>query len=160
LVETAESASGTDAGSPSRPIRRWNDAAKVQLSLRALTSPIDGVAEIRQIDVGQYHQPFKHQCPSSVTPESITISLISRFIDGLRRKSAGSQQKHQGPARVLRLQPRRYDPAWNQACWPRQQRDPADQTGSIQLKASFGQTSRRLWPANIVNSAACSSIQA
>ncbi len=80
------------------------DAAKVQLSFTRLTSPIDGVVGIRQIDVGNIiYSPGDE---SAANPAATA--------------------KNQEPARCSRLQPGRYDPAGSRRARPRQQRDPAD----------------------------------
>jgi len=85
------------------------DAAKVQLSFTRLTSPIDGVAGIRQIDVGNIISPSSTNglvVVTQIDPISLIFTLPG---DGSAANSA-SAANDQGPARGPRLQPGRLRP--------------------------------------------------
>lgn len=125
------------------------DAAKVQLSYTRLTSPIDGVVGIRQIDVGNIISPSNTNGLVVVTqlhPISLIFTLPETFLPQIQQQ----QQKGKTPLAVL---------AYNQD--DTIQLDQGElglvnneilqTTGSIQLKANFANKSNRLWPGQLVN---------
>jgi multidrug efflux system membrane fusion protein len=125
------------------------DAAKVQLSYTRLTSPIDGVVGIRQIDVGNIISPSNTNGLVVVT-QLHPISLIFTLPETSLSQIQQQQQKTKTPLAVF---------AYNQD--DTIQLDQGElglvnneilqTTGSIQLKANFANTSNRLWPGQLVN---------
>jgi multidrug efflux system membrane fusion protein len=111
------------------------DAAKVQLSYTRLTSPIDGVVGIRQIDVGNIISPSNTNGLVVVT-QLHPISLIFTLPETNLPQIQQQEQKTKTPLAVLAYS---------------QDNKILQTTGSIQLKANFANTSNRLWPGQLVN---------
>ena len=80
------------------------DSAKVELSYTRLTSPIDGVVGIRQIDVGNIISPSTANGLVVVT-QLDPISLIFTLPETVLPQIQQQQQKTKNPARGSRLQP-------------------------------------------------------
>jgi len=125
------------------------DAANVQLSYTRLTSPIDGVTGIRQIDVGNIISPANTNGVVVVTqlqPISLIFTLPETDLPQIQQQ----QQKTKEPLTVLaysqdntiQLDQGRLGLVNNQIL---------QTTGSIQLKANFPNTAHRLWPGELVN---------
>src|ERR1700710_877671 len=125
------------------------DAAKVQLSYTRLTSPIDGVAGIRQIDVGNIISPSNTNGLVVVT-QLHPISLIFTLPETSLPQIQQQQEKTKTPLAVLassqdgtvQLDKGELGLVNNEIL---------QTTGSIQLKANFPNTSNRLWPGQLVN---------
>jgi membrane fusion protein, multidrug efflux system len=125
------------------------DAAKVQLSYTRLTSPIDGVVGIRQIDVGNIISPSNTNGLVVVT-QLHPISLIFTLPETSLPQIQQQQQKTKTPFTVL---------AYNQdnsilldkGVLGLVNNEILQTTGSIQLKANFDNTSNKLWPGELVN---------
>src|SRR5713101_4846806 len=125
------------------------DAAKVQLSYTRLTSPIDGVAGIRQIDVGNIISPSNTNGLVVVT-QLHPISLIFTLPETSLPQIEKQQQKSKRPLPVV---------AYSQDDTIRLDEgvlglvnnEILQTTGSIQLKANFSNTSNKLWPGELVN---------
>lgn len=125
------------------------DAAKVQLSYTRLTSPIDGVVGIRQIDVGNIISPTTTNGLVVVT-QLDPISLIFTLPEGVLPEVLQQQQASKKPLTVV---------ANNQDNTMRLgtgelalvNNEILQTTGSIQLKANFANKSRALWPGELVN---------
>src|ERR1700716_2379927 len=125
------------------------DAAKVQLSYTRLTSPIDGVVGIRQIDVGNIISPSNTNGLVVVT-QLDPISLIFTLPETSLPQIQQQQQKTKTPLAVL---------AYNQdntiqlgqGVLGLVNNEILQTTGSIQLKANFPNTSNKLWPGQLVN---------
>jgi multidrug efflux system membrane fusion protein len=125
------------------------EAAKVQLSYTRLTSPIDGVVGIRQIDVGNIISPTTTNGLVVVT-QLDPISLIFTLPEGVLPQILGQQQVTKTPLSVL---------ASNQddtlelgkGVLALVNNEILQTTGSIQLKATFPNKSRTLWPGELVN---------
>ena len=125
------------------------DAAKVQLSYTRLTSPIDGVVGIRQIDVGNIISPSNTNGLVVVT-QLHPISLIFTLPETSLPQIQQQQQKTKAPLKVL---------AYNQdntikldeGVLGLVNNEILQTTGSIQLKANFSNASNRLWPGELVN---------
>jgi multidrug efflux system membrane fusion protein len=125
------------------------EAAKVQLSYTRLTSPIDGVVGIRQIDVGNIISPTTTNGLVVVT-QLDPISLIFTLPEGVLPQIQKQQQATRTPLAVL---------AYNQDDTMLLGRgelalvnnEILQTTGSIQLKATFSNKSRELWPGELVN---------
>jgi multidrug efflux system membrane fusion protein len=125
------------------------DAAKVQLSYTRLTSPIDGVVGIRQIDVGNIISPSNTNGLVVVT-QLHPISLIFTLPETSLPQIQQQQQKTKTPLPVL---------AYNQdntilldqGVLGLVNNEILQTTGSIQLKANFDNKANRLWPGELVN---------
>src|SRR5258708_39429277 len=125
------------------------DAAKVQLSYTRLTSPIDGVVGIRQIDVGNIISPSNTNGLVVVT-QLHPISLIFTLPETRLPQIQQQQQKTKTPLPVL---------AYSQDNTIKLaegglglvNNEILQTTGSIQLKADFSNQSNRLWPGELVN---------
>jgi membrane fusion protein, multidrug efflux system len=125
------------------------DAAKVQLSYTRLTSPIDGVVGIRQIDVGNIISPSNTNGLVVVT-QLHPISLIFTLPETSLPQIQQQQQNTKTPLTVF---------AYNQDDTIQLDQgqlglvnnEILQTTGSIQLKANFSNTSNRLWPGELVN---------
>src|ERR1700716_1550065 len=125
------------------------DAAKVQLSYTRLTSPIDGVVGIRQIDVGNIISPSNTNGLVVVT-QLHPISLIFTLPETSLPQIQQQQQKTKTPLAVL---------AYNQdntiqlgqGVLGLVSNEILQTTGSIQLKGNFDNNSNRLWPGELVN---------
>jgi membrane fusion protein, multidrug efflux system len=125
------------------------DAAKAELSYTHLTSPIDGVAGIRQIDVGNIISPSTTSGLVVVTQLN-PISLIFTLPETDLPKIQQQQQKTNTALKVM---------AYNQddtielgqGVLGLVNNEILQTTGSIQLKANFPNSSHRLWPGELVN---------
>jgi multidrug efflux system membrane fusion protein len=125
------------------------EAAKVQLSYTRLTSPIDGVVGIRQIDIGNVIHPTDPNGLVVVT-QIEPISLIFTLPETDLPKIQQQQEKTKGPLTVLaysqdntiKLDEGTLGLVNNQII---------QTTGSIQLKANFPNKAHRLWPGELVN---------
>ena len=125
------------------------EGAKVQLSFTRLTSPIDGVVGIRQIDVGNIISPSTTNGLSVVT-QLDPISLIFTLPETVLPQIQLQQQKTQAPLSVI---------AYNQDNTIKLgqgqlglvNNEILQTTGSIQLKANFPNKENRLWPGELIN---------
>jgi multidrug efflux system membrane fusion protein len=125
------------------------DAAKVQLSYTRLTSPIDGVVGIRQIDVGNIISPSNTNGLVVVT-QLDPISLIFTLPETNLPQIQQQEEKTKTPLKVI---------AYNQDNTIKLDEgelglvnnEILQTTGSIQLKANFSNKARRLWPGELVN---------
>jgi membrane fusion protein, multidrug efflux system len=125
------------------------DAAKVQLSYTRLTSPIDGVVGIRQIDVGNIISPSNTNGLVVVT-QLHPISLIFTLPETSLPQIQQQQQKTKTPLAVLAYT---QDNAiqLDQGELGLVNNEILQTTGSIQLKANFANNANRLWPGQLVN---------
>jgi multidrug efflux system membrane fusion protein len=125
------------------------DAANVQLSYTRLTAPFDGIAGIRQIDVGNIIHPTDPNGLVVVTQIN-PISLIFTLPETVLAQIQVQQQKTKAPLAVI---------AYNQdntilldqGTLGLVNNEILQTTGSIQLKANFPNTAHRLWPGELVN---------
>src|ERR1700756_4182345 len=125
------------------------DAAKTQLSFTRLTSPIDGVVGIRQIDVGNIISPSSTNGLCVVT-QLDPISLIFTLPETVLPEIQQQERKTKTPLSVL---------AYNQDNTIRLgegqlglfNNEILQTTGSIQLKANFPNKESSLWPGELVN---------
>jgi membrane fusion protein, multidrug efflux system len=125
------------------------DAAKVQLSYTRLTSPIDGVVGIRQIDVGNIISPSNTNGLVVVT-QLHPISLIFTLPETSLPQIQQQEQKTKTPLPVLAFT---QDDTMklDQGQLGLVNNEILQTTGSIQLKANFANTSNHLWPGQLVN---------
>src|SRR5438309_9425218 len=125
------------------------DSAKVQLSFTRLTSPINGVVGIRQIDVGNIISPSSTNGLCVVT-QLDPISLIFTLPETVLPQIQQQERKTKTPLSVL---------AYNQDNTVRLgegqlglvNNEILQTTGSIQLKANFANKDRSLWHGELVN---------
>jgi multidrug efflux system membrane fusion protein len=125
------------------------DSAKVQLSFTRLTSPIDGVVGIRQIDVGNIISPSTANGLVVVT-QLDPISLIFTLPETVLPKIQQQQEKTKTPLPVLAYSQDDMTQL-DQGVLGLVNNEILQTTGSIQLKANFPNKSRRLWPGELVN---------
>ena len=125
------------------------DAAKVQLSYTRLTSPIDGVAGIRQIDVGNIISPSNTNGLVVVT-QIDPISLIFTVPETSLPKIQQQQQKTKTLLSVLAYS-QDDTTLLDQGVLGLVNNEILQTTGSIQLKANFANKSNKLWPGELVN---------
>jgi membrane fusion protein, multidrug efflux system len=125
------------------------EAAKVQLSYTRLTSPIDGVVGIRQIDIGNVIHPTDKNGLAVVT-QLEPISLIFTLPETDLPKIQLQQEKTKTALKVI---------AYNQdntikldeGTLGLVNNEILQTTGSIQLKANFPNKAHHLWPGELVN---------
>src|ERR1700681_2365553 len=125
------------------------DAAKVQLSFTRLTSPIDGVAGIRQIDVGNVISPSTANglvVVTQIDPISLIFTLPETFLPQIQQQ----QQKTKAALPVLAYS-QDDTTLLDQGVLGLVNNEILQTTGSIQLKATFSNKSHRLWPGELVN---------
>jgi membrane fusion protein, multidrug efflux system len=125
------------------------DSANVQLSYTRLTSPIDGVVGIRQIDVGNVISPSTPNGLVVVT-QLQPISLIFTLPETDLPRIQQQQENAKAPLTVLaytqdgKMQ-------LDQGVLGLVNNEILQTTGSIQLKANFPNATHRLWPGELVN---------
>jgi multidrug efflux system membrane fusion protein len=124
-------------------------AAQVNLSYTRLTSPIDGVTGIRQVDIGNVISPTNANGVVVVT-QLEPISLIFTLPETVLPQIQQQQQNSKKPLTVI---------AYNQdntinldeGTLGLINNEIVQTTGSIQLKANFPNKEHRLWPGELVN---------
>jgi multidrug efflux system membrane fusion protein len=125
------------------------DAAQVELSFTRLTSPIDGMVGIRQIDVGNIISPSSANglvVVTQVDPISLIFTLPETVLPQIQQR----QQNSNAPLPVIAYSQDdtiRLD----QGVLGLVNNEILQTTGSIQLKANFANKARRLWPGQLVN---------
>jgi membrane fusion protein, multidrug efflux system len=125
------------------------DAANVQLSYTRLTSPIDGVVGIRQIDVGNVISPSTPNGLVVVT-QLQPISLIFTLPETDLPRIQAQQEKAKDPLTVLAYS-QDGKMQLDQGVLGLVNNEILQTTGSIQLKANFPNPAHRLWPGELVN---------
>jgi multidrug efflux system membrane fusion protein len=125
------------------------DAAKVQLSYTHLTSPIDGVVGIRQIDVGNIISPSNTNGLVVVT-QLHPISLIFTLPETSLPQIQQQQQKTKTPLTVFAYN-QDNSMQLDQGVLGLVNNEILQTTGSIQLKANFPNKANKLWPGELVN---------
>jgi multidrug efflux system membrane fusion protein len=124
------------------------EAAKVQLSYTRLTSPIDGVVGIRQID-GNIISPSNTNGLVVVT-QLDPISLIFTLPETSLPKIQQQQEKTKTPLAVLAYS-QDDTVELGQGVLGLVNNEILQTTGSIQLKANFANKSHKIWPGQLVN---------
>jgi len=125
------------------------DAAKVQLSYTQLTSPINGVTGIRQIDVGNIISPSNTNGLVVVT-QLEPISLIFTLPETDLPQIQAEKDKTKAPIKVVAYsQDNKYELA--EGTLGLVNNEILQTTGSIQLKANFTNKDHKLWPGELVN---------
>jgi membrane fusion protein, multidrug efflux system len=125
------------------------EAAKVQLSYTRLTSPIDGVVGIRQIDIGNIISPSNTNGLVVVT-QLDPISLIFTLPETSLPKIQQQQEKAKTPLAVLAYS-QDDTVELGQGVLGLVNNEILQTTGSIQLKANFANKSHKIWPGQLVN---------
>jgi multidrug efflux system membrane fusion protein len=125
------------------------EAAKVQLSYTKLTSPIDGVVGIRQIDIGNIIHPTDPNGLVLVT-QMEPISLIFTLPETDLPKIQQQQQTTQTPLKVIAYS-QDNTIKLDEGTLGLVNNEIIQTTGSIQLKANFPNKEHRLWPGALVN---------
>jgi multidrug efflux system membrane fusion protein len=125
------------------------EAANVQLSFTRLTSPIDGMVGIRQIDVGNIISPSTTNGLVVVT-QIDPISLIFTLPETNLPKIQQQQEKTETPLAVLAYS-QDDTVELGQGLLGLVNNEILQTTGSIQLKANFANKSHKLWPGQLVN---------
>jgi multidrug efflux system membrane fusion protein len=124
------------------------EAANVQLSYTRLTSPIDGVTGIRQIDVGNIISPANTNGVVFVTqlePISLIFTLPETDLPQIQQ-----QQQKTKPLTVLAYS-QDNTIKLGQGMLRLVDNEILQTTGSIRLKADFLNKAHRLWPGELVN---------
>jgi membrane fusion protein, multidrug efflux system len=148
LVETQQSQVG-ELQAAIKTDKALIEAAQVQLSYTRLTSPIDGVAGIRQIDVGNIISPSNTNGLVVVT-QLDPISLIFTLPETVLPQIEQQQQKTKTPLAVLAYN-QDNTTLLDQGELGLVNNEILQTTGSIQLKANFANKVKRLWPGQLVN---------
>jgi multidrug efflux system membrane fusion protein len=125
------------------------EAANVQLSYTRLTSPIEGVTGIRQVDVGNIIHPTDPNGLVIVT-QVHPISLIFTLPETVLPQIQAQEQKSGQPLTVLATS-QDGKVVLDQGTLGLVNNEILQTTGSIQLKANFPNTANRLWPGELVN---------
>jgi membrane fusion protein, multidrug efflux system len=148
LIETQQAQVG-ELQAAIKTDRALIDAANVQLSYTRLTSPIDGVVGIRQIDVGNIISPSSANGLVVVTQLN-PISLIFTLPETVLPQIQQQQQKTKAPLAVMAYS-QDDTTLLDQGVLGLVNNEILQTTGSIQLKANFPNTSNKLWPGELVN---------
>jgi membrane fusion protein, multidrug efflux system len=125
------------------------EAAKVQLSFTRLTSPIDGVVGIRQIDVGNIISPTTTNglvVVTQINPISLIFTLPETTLPHIQQQ----QQNTTEPLGVLAYS-QDDTTLLDQGVLGLVNNEILQTTGSIQLKANFANKAHKLWPGELVN---------
>jgi multidrug efflux system membrane fusion protein len=125
------------------------EAAKVQLSYTQLTSPIDGVVGIRQLDIGNVIHPTDANGLVIVT-QIEPISLIFTLPETVLAQIQQQQEKTKAPLAVVAYS-QDNSIKLDEGTLGLVNNEILQTTGSIQLKANFPNTAHRLWPGELVN---------
>jgi len=125
------------------------DAANVELSYTRLTSPIDGIVGIRQIDLGNIIHPTDPNglvVDTQVEPISLIFTLPETDLPQIQQ----TQQTAKAPLAVLAYS-QDNKIKLGQGTLGLVNNEILQTTGSIQLKAEFPNKAHRLWPGELVN---------
>jgi membrane fusion protein, multidrug efflux system len=125
------------------------DAANVQISYTRLTSPIDGVTGIRQVDIGNIIHPTDPNglvVVTQIEPISVIFTLPETTLPEIQQQETNAK----APLTVLaysqdgriKLDEGRLTLIDNEIL---------QTTGSIRLKAEFPNLAHRLWPGELIN---------
>src|SRR3979490_1568606 len=125
------------------------DAAKVQLSFTRLTSPIEGVVGIRQIDVGNVISPSTTNglvVVTQIDPISLIFTLPETNLPQIQQQ----QQNSKAPLSVLAYS-QDDTTLLDQGVLGLLNNEILQTTGSIHLQANFANETHKLWPGELVN---------
>jgi multidrug efflux system membrane fusion protein len=125
------------------------NSAKLQLGYTRLTSPIDGITGIRQVDVGNIISPSSGNgvvVVTQVEPISLIFTLPQQVLPQIQDQRA----KTKGPLIVIAYS-QDNSIKLDQGTLGLINNEIVQTTGSIQLKANFPNKANRLWPGQLVN---------
>jgi multidrug efflux system membrane fusion protein len=125
------------------------EAAKVQMTYTQLTSPIDGVVGIRQIDLGNIIHPTDPNglvVVTQIEPISLIFTLPETDLPRIQQQ----QEKTKAPLGVLAYS-QDNTIKLDEGVLGLVNNQILQTTGSIQLKANFPNKAHRLWPGQLVN---------
>ena len=125
------------------------EAAQIQLSYTRLTSPIDGVTGLRQVDIGNIIHPTDPNGLVVVT-QIEPISLIFTLPESNLPQIQEQEQKTKQPLTVLAYS-QDNSIKLDEGTLALVNNEILQTTGSIQLKANFPNKTHRLWPGELVN---------
>jgi len=125
------------------------EAAQIQLSYTRLTSPIDGVTGLRQVDIGNIIHPTDPNGLVVVT-QIEPISLIFTLPESNLPQIQEQEQKTKQPLTVLAYS-QDNTIKLDEGTLALVNNEILQTTGSIQLKANFPNKTHRLWPGELVN---------
>ena len=131
------------------------DSARVQLSYTRLTSPIDGVTGIYQLDVGNIIYPNStNNAPNSTNNALVTVTQIQPIAVIFTLPEADlpeiQQQVAKGPMTVLAYS-QDNKTLLGRGSLLLVNNEINQTTGTLQLKAVFPNKQSRLWPGQLVN---------
>src|SRR5436190_418596 len=123
------------------------EAAQVQLGYTRLTSPIDGVTGIRQVDIGNIIHPTDPNGLVVVTqlePISVIFTLPETNLPQIQQQLAKGQLKVEAYSQdnAMKLDGGTLDFIDNEI---------VQTTGSVRFRANFPNKEHRLWPGELVN---------
>jgi multidrug efflux system membrane fusion protein len=125
------------------------DAANLQLSYTRLTSPIDGIVGIRQIDVGNVIHPTDANglvVATQVEPISVIFTLPETILPEIQQR----QLQTKTPLTVLAYS-QDGKIKLDEGTLTLVDNEILQTTGSIRLKAAFPNKTHRLWPGELIN---------
>lgn len=125
------------------------EAAQVQLSYTRLTSPIDGITGIRQVDKGNIIHPTDPSglvVVTQIQPISVIFTLPETDLPRIQQQ----MEKTQTPLKVIAYS---QDNAFklDEGVLALVNNQILQTTGSVQLKATFPNEKHRLWPGQLIN---------
>jgi membrane fusion protein, multidrug efflux system len=123
------------------------EAAQTQLSYTRLTSPINGVTGIRQLDIGNIIHPTDPNglvVVTQVEPISVIFTLPESQLPKIQQALAKGPLTVQAYSQdnTIKLDEGKLNFIDNQIL---------QTTGSVRLKAEFPNTAHRLWPGQLIN---------
>ena len=123
------------------------EAANVQLGYTRLTSPIDGVTGVRQVDIGNIIHPTDPNglvVVTQVEPISVIFTLPETNLPQIQQHLANGALKVQAYSQdnTIKLDEGSLDFIDNEI---------VQTTGSVRLRANFPNKEHRLWPGQLVN---------
>jgi membrane fusion protein, multidrug efflux system len=123
------------------------EAAQTQLSYTRLTSPIDGVTGIRQVDIGNIIHPTDPNGLVVVTqlqPISVIFTLPETELPKIQQALANGPLTVEAYSQdnTIKLDEGKLDFIDNEIL---------QTTGSVRLKAEFPNPAHRLWPGELIN---------
>jgi multidrug efflux system membrane fusion protein len=126
------------------------EAAKVQLSYTQLTSPIDGIVGIRQVDIGNIIHPTDPNglvVVTQIEPISLLFTLPETVLPQIQQQ----QQKNPNTPLTAIAYSQDNTIKLDEGALGLVNNEILQTTGSIQLKANFPNKEHRLWPGQLVN---------
>jgi len=123
------------------------EAANVQLGYTNLTSPIDGVTGVRQVDVGNIIHPTDPNglvVVTQIEPISVIFTLPETDLPRIQQQMAKGKLAVEAYSQddTIKLDAGRLALVDNEIL---------QTTGSVRLKAEFPNTAHRLWPGELIN---------